>query len=97
LLACYLAFHNFMLITCIICYRGYHYISSLVLQIIPAMSCQSEAHNHDHTHDHSHAHDLPSSDPNAGDKNSLYSKIDREHVRALNAAGGDEAGKNVIK
>lgn len=64
------------------------------------MSCSSEAHAHDHSHDHhdhSHAHDLPSGDPNAGDKNSLYSKIDREHVRALNAVGGDEAGRNVIK
>ncbi|KAI5448961.1 hypothetical protein NCC49_005725 [Naganishia albida] len=57
-------------------------------------ACGSEAHAHD-SHDHSHS--PPPDSSAAGDQNSLFSIIDREHVIALNAQGGEESGKNVIK
>ncbi|KAJ9097195.1 hypothetical protein QFC21_004864 [Naganishia friedmannii] len=56
--------------------------------------CGSEAHSHD-SHDHSHS--PPPDSAAAGDQNSLFEVIDREHVTALNAQGGEESGKNVIK
>jgi hypothetical protein len=57
-------------------------------------ACGSEAHSHD-SHDHSHS--PPPDSSAAGDQSSLFSIIDREHVVALNAQGGEESGKNVIK
>lgn len=66
------------------------------------MSCADEAghdhhgHGHDHGHgDHDgHDHDVPLS---AGPADSLYKVIDTEHVVALNAEGGAERGRVVIK
>jgi hypothetical protein len=62
-------------------------------------SCSNEAHAHDHGHghghgDHDHEHDLPTS---AGPHDSLYGEIDRDNVVALNATGGGDTGRNVIK
>ncbi|BEJ16206.1 hypothetical protein CspHIS471_0508110 [Cutaneotrichosporon sp. HIS471] len=60
------------------------------------MSCAHEA-GHDH-HDHGdhegHDHDVPME---AGPADSLYKVIDTEHVVALNAEGGAERGRVVIK
>ncbi|KAJ9096651.1 hypothetical protein QFC20_006367 [Naganishia adeliensis] len=44
-----------------------------------------------------HSHSPPPDSSAAGDQSSLFSIIDREHVVALNAQGGEESGKNVIK
>lgn len=60
------------------------------------MSCSHEAHDHDH-HDQEHdghSHDVPlESSP----LDSLYTQIDLPNVMALNAEGGGEAGRKVIK
>lgn len=57
------------------------------------MSCSHEAHDHDHGHD-GHSHDVPlESSP----LDSLYTQIDLPNVMALNAEGGGEAGRKVIK
>ncbi|KAE8542356.1 hypothetical protein D1P53_001131 [Cryptococcus gattii VGV] len=60
------------------------------------MSCSHEAHDHDH-HDHGHdghSHDVPlESSP----LDSLYTQVDLSGVTALNAEGGGEAGRKVIK
>lgn len=60
------------------------------------MSCSHEAHDHDH-HDQEHdghSHDVPlESSP----LDSLYTQIDLPNVTALNAEGGGEAGRKVIK
>lgn len=60
------------------------------------MSCSREAHDHDH-HDHEHdghSHDVPlESSP----LDSLYTQVDLSGVTALNAEGGGEAGRKVIK
>lgn len=70
------------------------------------MSCADEAGHGDHSpngggnggHVHGpgcdHAHDVPLE---AGPSDSLYTVIDTEHVVALNAAGGGEKGRVVIK
>lgn len=67
------------------------------------MSCQDEAGAHDHGcagHDQGHGghdghdHDVPME---AGPADSLYPVIDTEHVVAMNAAGGGEQGRVVIK
>ena len=71
------------------------------------MSCEDESsasgssHHHHHSHDHSqdhshegHSHDVPLS---SGPADSLYTQIDIAHVVALNAKGGAEAGRVVIK
>lgn len=64
------------------------------------MSCADEAgHDHhghgDHGHGHDgHDHDVPLS---AGPADSLFKVIDTEHVVALNAEGGAERGRVVIK
>ena len=67
------------------------------------MSCEDEAgrghgghdNHHDHGgHDHGHSHDAPL-DSTLHDN--LYGEIDLPNVRALNAVGGVEAGRNVIK
>lgn len=57
-------------------------------------SCSHEAHDHDHGGCDGHDHDIPLS---AGPTDSLYPVIDTEHVVALNAAGGGEKGRVVIK
>ncbi|WOO78509.1 PITH domain-containing protein [Vanrija pseudolonga] len=65
-------------------------------------SCADEAGGHGHSHDHhghdhghdGHDHDVPLE---AGPSDSLYGVIDTEHVVALNAAGGGEQGRVVIK
>ena len=49
---------------------------------------------HGHGHGHDHDHDIPLT---SGPQDSLYSQIDVEHVVAMNAEGGAEAGKGVIK
>ncbi|ORY34886.1 PITH domain-domain-containing protein [Naematelia encephala] len=54
-------------------------------------------HEHDHGHEHGghgHSHEVPLS---AGPADSLYTQIDVQHVIGLNARGGAEAGKAVIK
>jgi hypothetical protein len=57
------------------------------------MSCSDEHLDHGHEH-HDHEHDTPLS---SGPNDYLYGQIDVPHVIALNAQGGGEAGKNVIK
>lgn len=58
----------------------------------------SHHHHHDHSScSHDHSGDLPSSSTLSGDKHSLYAYIDRDHVVALNALGGGEMGKRVVK
>lgn len=72
-----------------------------------AMSCADEAGHGDHSHGNGggggghthgpgcdHAHDVPLE---SGPSDSLYTVIDTEHVVALNAAGGGEKGRVVIK
>lgn len=65
-------------------------------------SCADEGgghgHGHDH-HDHEHGHDGHDHDVplEAGPSDTLYGVIDTEHVVALNAAGGGEQGRVVIK
>jgi hypothetical protein len=57
------------------------------------MPCADEAH--DHTHGPGCDHDdVPLE---AGPVDSLYTVIDTEHVVALNAEGGGEQGRVVIK
>lgn len=73
------------------------------------MNCASEAHDHSHgegsgsgghghghgDHDHDgHDHDIPL---DSGPQDSLFSHIDLPNVVALNAVGGGDSGKNVIK
>ena len=71
------------------------------------MECANEgssSHNHSHGHSHGHGdgdhghdghdHDVPLESVPA---DSLYSQIDLEHVEALNAQGGAESGRKVIK
>lgn len=58
------------------------------------MPCSDEAHGHDHNGGCEHDHDVPLA---AGPTDSLYPVIDTEHVVALNAAGGAEKGRVVIK
>lgn len=56
--------------------------------------CSDEAHPHDHA---GHSHTPPPDSAAAGDQFSLYAKIDRDNVVALNAVGGEQAGRAVIK
>lgn len=56
------------------------------------MSCAHE-HNDGCGHE-GHDHDVPLG---AGPRDSLYGQIDRDNVVAMNAAGGAESGRNVIK
>lgn len=51
------------------------------------MPCHDECHE-------DHDHDIPLE---SGPQDSLYKVVDTEHVRALNADGGPEKGKVVIK
>ena len=75
-----------------------------ILSLLPSisrerMSCSHDHHehggdDHGHGHGHDHSHDVPLE---AGPQDSLYPQIDLEHVVGLNAVGGGESGKNVIK
>lgn len=54
-------------------------------------------HCHNESHQHDHSNDLPVDSSAAGDKFSLYPKIDKQNVVALNAQGGQTAGQKVVK
>jgi hypothetical protein len=54
-------------------------------------------HSHGCGHEHDgdgHSHDVPME---SGPSDNLYSQVDVEHVVALNAEGGGETGRKVIK
>ena len=54
-----------------------------------------DEHGHDgHGHGHDHSHDTPLG---SGPQDSLFEQVDLPHVVALNAEGGAEAGRKVIK
>ncbi|WVQ79436.1 hypothetical protein IAT38_001534 [Cryptococcus sp. DSM 104549] len=52
------------------------------------MPCSQDCHDHDHNHD---------APLESSPLDSLYSQIDLDNVTALNAEGGGEAGRRVIK
>jgi hypothetical protein len=54
-------------------------------------NCGHEAHDHDHEH---HEHGPNDSHDQIGQGDWLYTKIDREHVKAYNS---DHDGANVVK
>ncbi len=56
--------------------------------------CSDEAHSHDHA---GHSHTPFPDSAAAGDQFSLFGKIDRNNVVALNAVDGEQAGRAVIK
>ncbi|KAK4685326.1 hypothetical protein P7C73_g4830, partial [Tremellales sp. Uapishka_1] len=60
------------------------------------MSCSHDANDHDHdqSHPHSHSHEIPLE---SGPQDSLFSQIDVPNVVAMNATGGADAGKRIIK
>ncbi|WVR08239.1 hypothetical protein IAU60_005286 [Kwoniella sp. DSM 27419] len=59
------------------------------------MSCSHEAHDHDHEHGHhGHSHEVPL---DQSPLDSLYPQVDLPNVVALNADGGAEVGRKVIK
>lgn len=70
-------------------------VDNLTLFISSLVDCDmSCAHEHgEHGHD-GHDHDVPLS---AGPSDNLYPVIDTEHVVALNALGGADRGRVVIK
>jgi len=67
------------------------------------MSSHSHSHGHhdEHDHDQAHGHDHEGHDHDiplaSGPHDFLYSQVDLPNVTALNAIGGAEAGKRVIK
>lgn len=61
---------------------------------MPHEHCHDEAHDHDHA---GHSHTPPPDSAAAGEQFSLFGKIDRDHVVALNAVDGEQTGREVIK